>query len=253
MSTQSDNSTLGGFGLGLASLAVLSLLSACGGASTRGPEEPAADPVSEVPAAELFQRGAQLGQSGDFVRAEQYLVAAMARGYPEDEAMPLLLRVCIASSRLQAALSYAEPYLERNPDAWPLRHLVASLHLALGHAERARDELMRVIQTAPDQAEPYYLLALVLRDGLGEPEQAAPLLARYLELAPDGPHAREASDMMPVAVNAAEAAADAQDPETTESAAEPAAATEPAAPAAEEGAAAPRPRLVHRRTWTRTP
>ena len=49
-----------------------------------------------------------------------------------------LVRVCIASSRLRAALGHAEPFLRRHPDAWQLRYLVAAIHLALGAAGRRR-------------------------------------------------------------------------------------------------------------------
>lgn len=156
-------------------------------------KEPATgDPVAAVSAEQLFRTGVALGQRGDHVRAEQYLVSAREQGYPEDEVLPALIQTCLAASRLQAALGYATPYLERHPHAWPLRYLVASIHLGLGHAERSREELEAVLDVAPDAPEPHFLLARVLRSHLDDPEAAAPHFERYLELAPNGERAAEA-------------------------------------------------------------
>lgn len=169
-------------------------LAACGHAASSGPEgEPPADPIADVAPDELFRRGLALAQRGDLIRAEQYLAAAIERGYPRDRGLPILLRVCVASSRLTTALDYARPYLEEHPEDWPLRHLVASIHLGLGHPDDARRELERVIADAPNEAEPHYLLAVVLRDELGDVDGARPHFQRYLELAPEGRRAAEVS------------------------------------------------------------
>lgn len=175
-------------------LVALALALAAAPACTRAPRPagpPPGDPLASVRGSDLYRRGVALARAGDFVRAEQYLTTAIARGYPEARALPALLRVCVASSRLRAALGHAEPYLERNPDAWSLRYLVASIYLGVGEADRARESLERVIADAPDQAGPHYLLAIVLRDELGDRPGAARHFASYLALAPRGPHAAE--------------------------------------------------------------
>ncbi len=164
---------------------------ACGGASTHGDEPPPADPVQSVEATQLFQRGLELAQSGDLLRAEQYIGAAVLRGYPEADALPVLIRVCVSASRLRIAIGYAEPYLARNPDDWSLRMVVASLYLGLDDAVKARHELEQVIGEVPDQPEPHYLMAVLLRDEVGDPDGAAEHFRRYLALAPDGTHAAE--------------------------------------------------------------
>jgi tetratricopeptide (TPR) repeat protein len=173
------------------SLLLLLVCAACGHAAA-GPEETApVDPVNDVAAEELFQRGVTLAQNGDLIRGEQYIGASILRGYPEERALPVLLKVCIAASRLRIAIGYAEPYLARHPNDWSLRLVVASLYLGLDDAVKARRQLEQVLSTKPDEAEPHYLMAIVLRDEVGDPEGAAEHFQRYMALAPDGPHAEE--------------------------------------------------------------
>jgi tetratricopeptide (TPR) repeat protein len=151
------------------------------------------DPLANVSAEELFQRGVRIGEAGDFIRAEQYIAAAIERGYPEGAAMPALMRVCVESSRLTAALAYAEPYLARHPGEWSLRLLVASIKMGLEQHEQARDELLRVIEDAPEEPpQAHYFLGVLLRDQLGDMEAARVHFRRYLALAPDGNHRDEA-------------------------------------------------------------
>ncbi|NOY89746.1 MAG: hypothetical protein GXP55_00960 [Deltaproteobacteria bacterium] len=162
----------------------------CGGIGA-GDQARIPDPLADVPARDLFARGRVLVVHGDSIRAEQYLTAAMDRGYPEQEAMPLLIRACVSSSRLSSALGYAEPYLRRHPRDWSLRFLVATLQQGLGRTERARANLEQVIVDAPEAPEPEFVLAMLLRDDLSLDDEARPLLERYLELAPRGRHAAE--------------------------------------------------------------
>lgn len=176
-------------------VAPLVLALGCGAARSGaedGPHNP--DPLDDISGAELYRRGRLLGASGDFIRAEQYFAAAIQRGFSEDQAMPALMQVCIEASRLAAALSYAEPYLARHPDKWSLRMLVASIHMGLDHLERARDELERVLEDAPEEPpQAHYFLGVLFRDELLDAEQAAEHFERYLALAPEGEHREEAA------------------------------------------------------------
>jgi|SRR5690606_6725662 len=151
-----------------------------------------------VTAEELFRRGVLLIRAGDSVRAEQYIAAAIDRGFPEEQAMPALMHACVQSSRLSAALTYAEPYLARRPNEWPLRLLVASIHMGLEQHERARQELDRVLRDAPEEPpEAHYFLGVLLRDELEDVEGAREHFRRYLALAPDGNHREEALALLP--------------------------------------------------------
>lgn len=173
-----------------AGLATLALLSGCGAAAVEAP--PPGDALEQIEAAQLFHLGSELGERGDSIRAEQYLAAAMERGYPEAEVIPRLMEVCIGASRLSAALGYAEPYLARHDDDWALRLLVATLQMTLQQAEAARGNLERVIAERPEEASSHYLLGVLLRDRYGAGDEANVHFARYVELAPAGPHVREA-------------------------------------------------------------
>lgn len=168
--------------------ASLVLVLGCGARSDR---ETILDPLSEVTAQELYDRGVAFAARGDLIRAEQYFVAAIEKGQPESQVLPILVRICIASSRHSAALAHAEPYLRSNPGEWRLRLLVASLHLGLGEVDDARLDLHRVILGAPEDPAAYYMLGMLYREELTDDTTARPLLERYLELVPEGGHSDE--------------------------------------------------------------
>jgi hypothetical protein len=66
-------------------------------------------------AEQLVQKGYAAFEQGDGVRAEQYLTLAMERGYDRGKLLPVLLEICLSSSRLRAALNHAQPYLRCAP------------------------------------------------------------------------------------------------------------------------------------------
>ncbi len=142
--------------------------------------------------AALLAAGERLLADGDWLRAEHYLAAAERRGAPAPRVVPLLVRACVESSRLRAALDHAEPYLDSHPDDAPLRFVVANLYAALGFPERAREELETVIRLAPHHARAEYALGDLWARSFGDRESAARHFARYLDLAPRGAHAAEA-------------------------------------------------------------
>ncbi len=185
-------------------LAAALALVACGGAPKRAAAPP--DPLVEVSADELYRRGVEQHRAGDYVRAEQYLQAARDRGYDPDQVVSELIGVCVDASRYQAALRYALPHLDKHPDDWSLRYLVASLYLATDEPAQARAELERTIAKQPDQPGPHYLLGFTLAEKLNQPEAASRAYQRYLELAPEGEHAAEARDWLEAAGRAAAAA-----------------------------------------------
>lgn len=169
-------------------LALVLWLAACAHAA---PPAPASPPYDPRPGAATFARARALLARGDTLRAEQYALLSLRQGYPETQVIVPLVQACLASSRLRAALGYAEPFLRKHPEHVRLRHLVASVHLALGHARVAQRELQRVSERAPELPEPYYLRGVVERDALGDPAGARASFERYLALAPHGPHAPE--------------------------------------------------------------
>ncbi len=174
-------------------VAAVLTVAACGGAGAGAPEgPPPTDPVAEVGAQRLFDTGIAAAAQGDYVRAEQYLAAAGARGYEEAAVIGPLVRVCVAASRLRQALVYAQPYLRRHATDWRLRFVVAAVLLGLERVDDARAELERVIATAPEAPEPYFVLGALLRDRLRDDAAARPRFERYLALVPEGAHSDEA-------------------------------------------------------------
>jgi tetratricopeptide (TPR) repeat protein len=176
------------------------------GAASAAPSAVATTEATDDRSAEtLFRRGVELQHLGDSTRAEQYLGAAIARGYPIAQAFPALLDVCLASDRFDTALRYARARLLQSPDDWSLRYLVATLELSAGHDDRALPELRRLIDEKPDRPEAHYLLAVVARDHLGNRTLAARSFGTYLGLDPVGAHASEAKAFLrETARNAAE-------------------------------------------------
>ncbi len=163
-------------------------LSACGASSVPTPSD-ASSEASNRNAAELFRRGQQAAEQGDTVRAEQYLSMALDRGFDEKKVLPIMLRVCLSSSRLRAALNHAEPYLREHPNDRSLRYLVATIYLSLGQLDDARIELNHLLRLDAKNADAYYLLG-VLESG-SNAGQAPAHFQKYLDLAPQGEHAIE--------------------------------------------------------------
>jgi tetratricopeptide (TPR) repeat protein len=123
------------------------------------------------------------------VRAEQYLALAIERGADQREVLPLLLSVCVSSSRMRAALDHAAPYLEQHPEDDSLRYLIATIHVALGQTEEARASLELLLHGNPQSPEAHYLLGVL--DAQDAPETAREHFRAYLDVAPRGRHAAE--------------------------------------------------------------
>lgn len=165
----------------------IALLAGCGGSALQPAED--AGKAETRSGAELFRRGEEAAKQGDTVRAEQYLSMALERGYSEKQVLPIMLRVCLSSSRLRAALNHAEPYLREHPNDQSLRYLVATIHLGLGQLDEARFELGHILRVDPNYPKAHYLLG-VLESG-GNSDVAALHFRKYLEVAPTGEHAVE--------------------------------------------------------------
>jgi tetratricopeptide (TPR) repeat protein len=169
-------------------LALLSL-TACAHHARQAPAAPSGPDSSAGDVA--YARARALLAAGDTLRAEQYALLALRHGHPEREVIVPLVQACLASSRLRAALVYAEPFLRRNPEHVRLRYLVATVHLGLGHASIAERELARVSARWPDLPEAHYLRGVIARDAFGDLDAARMRFERDLALAPDGGHAPE--------------------------------------------------------------
>jgi Tfp pilus assembly protein PilF len=174
----------------------------CGGAPREG------DKVKDDVAAmhrerapdKMMERGLAFANVGDLTRAEQYLAAALEGGADPAQALPPLLKVCIAAKRYRVAIDYATPVLRAHPSDARLRYVVASLRASVGDAAGARADLAQVVEESPDDAGVRFAYAVLLRDQCSDPGAADAQFREYLRLEPAGAHAEEAraSLMKPV-------------------------------------------------------
>jgi len=151
---------------------------------------PQAGPTDTSDAASLFRWGHEAAKQGDTVRAEQYLSMALDRGFDEKKVLPIMLRVCLSSHRLRAALNHAERYLREHPDDQSLRYLVATIHLSLGQVDQAHVDLNHLLHINPANANAHYLLGVLESSGVSS-TRANAHFREYLKLAPQGEHVAE--------------------------------------------------------------
>ncbi len=154
----------------------------------------APDAVSERRAAavDLVERARGLARQSDWVRAEQYLGAAIALGASSAEITPLLVRVCVAAHHHRAATLYARAHLEAHPEDASLRYLLATLLVALGDFPAAVEQLQRLIEVQPTHASSHFLLGRLYLEEIRDARRADAALRAYLRLDPAGAHAARA-------------------------------------------------------------
>lgn len=178
-------------------LPLLLLLSLSGCMSQRqGPVgPPPADPISSVSGAELRAKGLAYARRGDLTRAQQYLSAAQEKGYDPKVIVPEIVKVCVAASRLRAALQFAEPYLERHPEDAGMHYVVGTIHFALGNLQLASTHLNGALQPSQIMIDAAYSLALIAVQS-SRPEEAREHLEHYLRVQPKGPFAKRAKELL---------------------------------------------------------
>jgi tetratricopeptide (TPR) repeat protein len=140
----------------------------------------------------LLARGRAFARVGDLTRAEQYLSAALDAGAPVDTALPMLLRVCIAEQRYRAAITYGEPYLTKRPEDVRLRFVIASLYATIGETVIAKEQLEKVIEADPHNAEVHFAMGMLALEADGDMVTADGHFREYLRLEPQGDHAAQA-------------------------------------------------------------
>jgi predicted Zn-dependent protease len=160
------------------------------------PVQPTPAEAAEAASKELFDQGSRLARQGDSVRAEQYLAAALREGHDPEQALPLLMRVCLLESRLGAALNHATPYLKKHPDAVWLRYLVATVYLGLEQPQRAKEHLLLIEMQSPKHGRTQYLLGLTEWEGFKNRAATEAHFREYLRLEPRGPHAPEIEEWL---------------------------------------------------------
>jgi tetratricopeptide (TPR) repeat protein len=177
------------------SMAGLSACASTGSHARRGPE------LERLNAAQLLAVATALEQSGDTVRAEQYLQQALRQGAPHSEVIPRLLRMYVADGQYRLAIDQAENYLRRHPRDRGVRLLLGTLYDALGQQPDALAQYEHVLAAAPRDAQAHFAMASTLHDAGREHARADQHFRVYLELEPHGPHAEEARSLLLTELN----------------------------------------------------
>jgi tetratricopeptide (TPR) repeat protein len=140
----------------------------------------------------LLTKGEQLEASGDYLRAEQYLAAALAAGAGDRAALPALLHACIAARHYRLGSEYADAALTRDPSNSRLRFMTAALFLAIGERGRAREQFELAASQLGGDADVQFAVAVFFRDEMSDPVSADPYFRKYLQVSPTGAHAGDA-------------------------------------------------------------
>lgn len=167
--------------------AALVLLVSCASARSLPPPAFAHGPSAD----ELLGRAEASEGQGDSVRAEQYAVAAIARGAAEDRVTRFLVRVCLLADRPRSALRYTLASLAHHPDDVALQYVAAVIQQALGDDVAALRSAEVLTRSHPSFAPGFYVLGLALREQ-GDLEGARTAFATLLQLDPANRHAPEA-------------------------------------------------------------
>lgn len=177
------------------------------GCASAPPKPVTVSQAPALPGAELAAAGFALAAKGDDFGAEQYLLAAVAAGYPEGPVTRAMIKSCVAGGRLESALAHGQSYVDRHPEDWIFNHVIASIHFAKGDSVMARQAIEMVIADHPGHAESQYLYGVIMRDQVGDMVRARDAFEQYLSLEPNGSHAGEVrawvrrARSFPVAVN----------------------------------------------------
>ncbi len=142
---------------------------------------------------QLAARGDAYAAVGDMTRAEQYFAAALRSGGEPARLVRRLIAVCAADSRYPVALEYADDYLRKHPSDVDVRFAAATLRVALGDEQRARQELAAVLAARPGFGDAHYTLA-ILEKGSGDPLAADAQFRAYLAVSPNGEHGEVARE-----------------------------------------------------------
>jgi tetratricopeptide (TPR) repeat protein len=152
--------------------------------------------LDKLSAAQLLAVAAALEQSGDTVRAEQYLQQALRQGAPAAAVVPRLLRMYAADGQYRLAIELAENHLRKHPRDRGVRLFLGTLYGALGQELNAVAQYERVLAQAPEDAQAHFAMASVLHDAGRERGRADRHFRTYLALEPHGPHAEEARSLL---------------------------------------------------------
>lgn len=140
----------------------------------------------EEDAQRLVVRGQRLAASGQSVRAEQYFLASIEAGAPEEVVLPELIDTCVVSGRLRSALDYVERASKLEPEDVRLQRLLATIYLSLGQVDLAAQVVEQLARQSEPSPETLLFLAESYDRYLSQRGRAVEFYGRYLAAVPEG-------------------------------------------------------------------
>lgn len=177
--------------LAIPAVLCLGLMSAACASPSKPPSAGASD-EGRPDVSTLLTQGQHLAASGDYLRAEQYLGAALSAGAGDRAVLPALLHACVEARHYRLASEYAQAALDRDPTNARLRFMTAALYLAIGERGRAREQFEMAASQLSSDANVQFAVAVFFRDEMSDRVSADPYFQRYLQVSPAGAHASEA-------------------------------------------------------------
>jgi tetratricopeptide (TPR) repeat protein len=149
----------------------------------------AASSAADVSGEQLLGIARHAERQGDTLRAQQYLLTALARGADPRRVLPWLLRSYVADGQYRSAIQRAREGLSVRADDIPLRLLLADLYRATELTAAALQEYEQVLELSPDQPRAHLELATMLHDSGADAARAEQHFRAYLVLEPNGSEA----------------------------------------------------------------
>jgi tetratricopeptide (TPR) repeat protein len=159
---------------------------------------PAAPRVVRQPqaAAEAYNQGVRAHASGNLDRALQEYSRAVQNDPTMANAHYNLGLVFRARNDLAKARSALQQALTLSPDMADARYMLALVLRDLHESEAALTELKALLDKHPQYAPAYHALGQIHKESPARLNLAKQAFRRYLELAPNGPSAREARNWL---------------------------------------------------------
>ena len=140
-------------GVGLLAAVIILVLAACGGSTEPTPEGPSVE--------ELFQKGNELAQAGEF---DQAIVEYLALLELDPEHVSALTNLGVAyysTGQLEEAIKQYESARELEPDDADIRSNLAAAYVQMGRLDDALEQYLKAIELKADLAEAHFGLGVV--------------------------------------------------------------------------------------------
>jgi tetratricopeptide (TPR) repeat protein len=167
-----------------------------GGAAAVAAPAARSAPRDRRKAVEAYNAGVAAHHAGRLDQAAAHYRAALQSDPEMPNAYYNLGLVQKAQGKLTLAQDAFGQALALAPDMESARYMLALVYRELGETPKALRELTTLVSQRPDHADAHLALGLIYREDGGNAPLARRHFTRYLELAPNGPSAREVGEWL---------------------------------------------------------